>query len=146
MPNLDQTGSRDVPVVDDSFDPSEIGQNCTFDYVPEPHYLSDGNVWVPDEFEDDGMRDLSPLSEDAKMALMQIDLTFSKVDVAPRRIEIEQSWKARHYDRGYQYLLHNRNGGWTMPGTGTNYGAWNQQLMSNLYQTNVYGEKSEIIV
>ncbi len=145
--NLDQTGTRDLQVSDaeGQFDPSEIGQNCAFDFVPEPHYLSDGNVWTPEQFEDDGQRDLSPLSEDAKNALMQIDMTFSKVDVAPRRIEIEQSWKARHYNRGYQFLLHNRNGGWTMPGTGTNYGAWNQQLMSNLYQTNVYGEKMEII-
>lgn len=91
------------------------------------------------------MRDTSPLSDDAKSALLQLDLKFAKGDVAPRRIEIEQVWKARHYDRGYQYLLHNRNGGWTMPGTGTNYGAWNQQLMANLYQTNVYGEKKEII-
>lgn len=70
---------------------------------------------------------------------------FAKGDVAPRRIEVEQKWKARHYDRGYQYLLHNRNGGWTMPGTGTNYGAWNQQLQTNLYHTNIYGEKGEVI-
>ena len=148
MPDLDQTGSHDIEVDqpgEAAFDPSEIGQNCAFDFLPEPHYLSDGQVWIPDEYEDDGLRDTSPLSDSAKQSLMELDMKFAKCDVAPRRIEIEQVWKSRHYDRGYQFLLHNKNGGWTMPGTGTNYGAWNQQLMSNMYATNIYGEKKEII-
>lgn len=147
MPGLDQTESTDVTVAaDQSFDYSEIGSHTSFDYLPTPHYLSDGTVWTPEEFDDDGSLDLSPLSEAAREALLEIDMTFAKGDVAPRRIEIEQAWKARHYNRGYQFLLHNRNGGWTMPGTGTNYGAWNQQLMANMYSTNIVGEKCEILV
>src|SRR4051812_13843415 len=147
MNDLDQTGSRDVQVTDEQggFDASEIGQHCAFNFVPEPHYMSEGQVWIPDEYEDDGLRDLSPLSEAAKSALMELDSMFEKSDVAPDRISIEQVWKARHYNRGYQFLLRERNGGWSMPGAGTGYSAWNQKMQANLYQTNVYGEKMEII-
>lgn len=157
MPELDQTGTRDLDVggsnnaQDDtqeaSFDFTKIGQDCAFDYTPEPHYF-ENDVWVPEEFEDDGEkpRDISPLSEDARNALMALDYILSKADIAPRRIEIEQAWKAIHYDRGYQFLLRNRNGGWTIPATGTGYGPQDQKYNSQFYQTNVYGEKGEIIV
>jgi hypothetical protein len=132
------------------FDPNDIAQHCAFDWTPEPMYLNDPDTPVItwDEFEDDpnNPRDLSPLSEDARKALMDLDSIFSKTDVAPRRIEIEQAWKAYHYDRGYQFLLHHRNGGWTFPGTGTGYGAGHQKMMASLYHTNIYGEKKEIIV
>jgi len=130
---------------DDGID--EIGMYAAFDFVPEPHYLSTGKVWVPEQFDDDGTRDTSPLSEDAKSALLEIDSIFSKSDVAPRRIEIEQSWKANHYKRGYQFLLYKPNGGgWTLPGSGTPFSAGNQQLLSKVYRTDVYGEKGEIII
>jgi hypothetical protein len=125
---------------------SEIGRYCAFDFTPDPHYLSNNTVWVPEEFEDDGNRDTSPLSEDAKKALMELDRMFLKQDVSPRRIEIEGVWKAAHYQRGYQFLLHKANGGWTLPGNGSPFSAGNQQLLSNTYHTNIYGEKGEIII
>ena len=154
MPELDRIESSATPTgyssrdKRDSFDPSEIGAHCPFDFTPEPHYLSNDTVWVPDEFEDSSgrPRDTSPLSEDARNALMEIDRIFSKADVAPRRIEIEQSWKANHYNRGYQFLLQHRNGGWTLPGNGSPFSSQNQQLLSHMYHTNIYGEKGEIIV
>ena len=58
----------------------EIGQYCAFDWTNEPHYLSNNEVWVPEQFEDDGTRDTSTLSEDAKKSLLQIDATFAKTD------------------------------------------------------------------
>lgn len=126
---------------------SEIGQFCAFDWSPEPHYLSNDEVWTPDEFEDDptNPRDISPLSADARKALLDLDLLCEKQDVAPRRIEIMQSWKANHYDRGYQFLLPTNNG-WQLPGNGGLYSPQNQQVLSRTYHTNVYGEKKEIIV
>ena len=66
--------------------------------------------------------------------------------MAPRRIEVEQVWKAYHYRRGYQFLLHHRNGGWTLPQSGTGFGAGAQKQLATLYHTNVYGEKGEIII
>jgi len=132
------------------FDPNEIGQHSAFPWTPQPLYLNDSDtpVIVWDQFDDDpsNPRDLTPLSESARNALMDLDSIHSKSDVAPRRIEIEQAWKAYHYRRGYQFLLHHRNGGWTMPGTGTGYGPGAQKQLSTLYQTNVYAEKGEIII
>jgi hypothetical protein len=151
MAEIDQTESRDTAVdigPDESgFDFSEIGQHVGFDWAPEPHYLKD-DVWVPEEFEDDpsNPRDISPLSEDAREALLALDYILSKADIAPRRIEIEQAWKANHYQRGYQFLLKHRNGGWTIPATGTGYGAGEQKYNSQFYSTNIYGEKAEIII
>lgn len=124
----------------------QIGQHAAFDWSPEPHYLADGNVLVPDEFEDvDGNRDTSALSERARGALMDLDAIITRADVASRRIEVQQAWKANHYDRGYQYLLWKKNQGWILPGQ-TNFSAEAQQSLANLYHTNVYGEKKEIIV
>src|SRR5579864_4027 len=132
------------------FDPNGIGQHSAFPWTPQPLYLNDSDtpVIVWDQFDDDpsNPRDLTPLSESARNALMDLDSIHSKSDVAPRRIEIEQAWKAYHYRRGYQFLLHQRNGGWTMPGTGTGYGPGAQKQLSTLYQTNVYAEKGEIII
>jgi hypothetical protein len=122
---------------------SQLGQNVSFDYSPEPLYL-ETEVLIPEEFDGDD-RDVTPLSEEGREALMNLDQVLTKADVAGRRIEIEQAWKANHYDRGYQFLLHHRSGGWTMPGQGTSYSPGNQKTLSNVYQTNVYGEKGEII-
>jgi hypothetical protein len=121
----------------------EIGQHSAFDWTPEPMYI-DGDVIIPDEFDDDGDRDTSPLSEEARNALMDLDTIAEKSDIAPRRVEVEQAWKANHYDRGYQFLLHNKKGGWSFPGSGQ-YSANAQWTLANVYHTNVYGEKGEII-
>lgn len=123
---------------------AEIGLHVGFDWTPEPMYLTE-QVLTFDGFDDD-TRDISPLSEDARKTLLDLDNIHAKSDVAPRRIEIEQAWKADHYDRGYQFLLHHRNGGWTMPGAGTGFDSQSQRQFSTLYHTNVYGEKGEIIV
>lgn len=120
-----------------------LGAHAPFDWTNEPCYR-ETDVIVPDEFDDDG-RDVSPLSEDARKALLEIDSIAERNDVAPRRIEIEQAWQAGHYKRGYQFLLHNKKGGWTFPGSQTGYSANVQWQLSNVYQTNVYGEKGEII-
>jgi hypothetical protein len=151
MPDLEQTGAtdeKDLVTTDETDVPDEakeIGVYASFDFSPEPHYMSDF-VYTPDEWDSDPDRDTSPLSEDARNALMQIDLVHSKTDTAPRRIEVEQAWRAMHYDRGYQFLLPVKSGGWTTPGPGTGFGASNQRQLSSLYHTNVYGEKGEIIV
>lgn len=132
-----------------AFDPNDIGQYCAFDWTPEPMYLNDSAnpVIIWDEFQDDpsNPRDVTPLSESGRNALLELDKIFSMSDVAPRRIEIEQAWKAYHYRRGYQHLLHDdRRGGWVLPGTG-NFSN-RMQKMSQIYHTNVYGEKGEIII
>jgi len=122
----------------------EIGLSAPFDWSPTPHYCKDFN-WIPEEYEDDGQLDLSPISEDGRNALMELRRILSESDVAPRRIEVEQCWLARHYYRGYQFLLPNRYGGWTIPAIGTGYGPKDQIQNAKLYATNVYAEKADII-
>jgi hypothetical protein len=153
MPDLDYGGDVEAGTQKDEEgkpekpDFSQVGQDCAFDFTPQPMY-TETDVWVPEEFDDDpsNARDVSPLSESARSALMDLDMIFDQSDVAPRRIEIMQDWKAEHYDRGYQFLLWHRSQGWTMPGGGTGYGAGEQKQTAQLYHTNVYGEKKEIIV
>lgn len=86
------------------------------------------------------------LSQDAKSALIQLDIIATKTDVASRRLEIEQAWEALHFDRGYQHLFRGRQGGWELPGQTTGFGARAQQNNNGIYDTNVYGSKGDIIV
>jgi hypothetical protein len=86
------------------------------------------------------------LSDKAKAALMALDDIASKMDIAARRLEIEQAWEACHFDRGYQHLFKARNGGWELPGDSTGFGAKKQQNFNGVYNTNVYGSKGDIIV
>lgn len=88
------------------------------------------------------------LSEDAEKQLRRLcDLVGNK-DVAARRWEVEQSWEARLYDHGYQYLLPRKGGGWVMPPFATNYNRAGSNQNSRKwygYETNIYSSYGEII-
>jgi len=86
------------------------------------------------------------LSEDAKGALMQLDIICTKTDVAARRLEVEQAWEAIHFDRGYQHLLRGKQGGWILPGQASGFGPTSQRNNNTIYDTNIYGAKGDIIV
>lgn len=86
------------------------------------------------------------LSKDARAALITLDGIATKMDVAARRLEVEQAWEALHFDRGYQHLLRGRQGGWQLPGSSTGYGKQDQENNNGIYETNVYGPKGDIIV
>jgi hypothetical protein len=104
---------------------SPLGVYTSFDYSSEP---------------------FAELSEDAKGALMQLDIICTKTDVAARRFEVEQAWEALHFDRGYQHLLRGKQGGWTLPGQASGYGPTSQRNNNTIYDTNIYGSKADIIV
>jgi hypothetical protein len=104
---------------------SPLGVYAPFDYSSEP---------------------FAELSEDAKGALMQLDIIATKTDVAARRFEVEQAWEALHFDRGYQHLLRGKQGGWILPGQASGFGATSQKNNNTIYDTNVYGSKGDIIV
>jgi hypothetical protein len=86
------------------------------------------------------------LSVEARSALIQLDDIATKIDVAARRLEIEQAWESLHFDRGYQHLLRGRKGGWEIPGSGTGFSGKDQKNNNGIYDTNVYGSKGDIIV
>ena len=104
---------------------SPLGVYAPFDYSSEP---------------------FAELSEDAKGALMQLDIIATKTDVAARRFEVEQAWESLHFDRGYQHLLRGKQGGWILPGQASGYGPASQRNNNTIYDTNIYGSKADIIV
>ena len=66
------TGGAEKP----SFDPNSIGQHCAFPWTPQPMYVNNDDTPVVkwEQFEDDpdNPRDVTPLSESARQALMQL--------------------------------------------------------------------------
>jgi len=103
---------------------SPLGVLAPFPYSPEP---------------------FAELSQGAKGALLALDDICTKADVAARRLEVEQAWEALHFERGYQHLLRGKRGGWELPGGGQGKKA-NERNHNSIYDTNIYGPKSDIIV
>ena len=110
---------------------------------PERPEDSPLGVYAPFDWSSEPFADLS---DDAKGALMQLDILATKTDVAARRLEVEQVWEAIHFDRGYQHLLRGKQGGWILPGQASGFGPASQQNNNTIYDTNVYGSKGDIIV
>lgn len=104
---------------------SPLGVYAPFPYSPEP---------------------FAELSSEARGALMDLDRIATQTDVAARRMEVEQAWEALHFERGYQHLLKGRRGGWELPGPGSGFSAKDQKNHNNIYNTNIYGPKGDIIV
>ena len=103
---------------------SPLGVYAQFPYSPEP---------------------FAELSDVARGALIGLDDIATKCDSAARRMEVEQAWEALHFERGYQHLLRAKNGGWMLPGGGAGKKA-NEKNHNNIYDTNIYGPKGDIIV
>ncbi len=63
-------------------------------------------------------------------------------------VPTHNSWEARLYDRGYQYLLPRKGGGWIMPPFATDYNRGSQRKGGQKwygYETNIYTTYGEII-
>lgn len=102
----------------------KLGELGPFDYTAEP-FLK--------------------LSDDEKNAIKALVRDCAKRDTAARRMEVEQSWEARLFKRGYQYLLPRRGGGWYLPSPTTGFGAGRQIQQAALYETNIYGAHCDIV-
>lgn len=88
------------------------------------------------------------LSEEEKNQLIALARLVGNKDVAARRWEVEQSWEARLFDRGYQYLLPRRGGGWILPPFATDYnspGGKRSGMKWYGYETNIYTTYGEIV-
>lgn len=88
----------------------------------------------------------NPLSKDEKSALRELVLTVTQTDKSSRRISVEQAWKSRLYQRGYQHLVPRRGGGWNLPGANTPWGVNGELAQNEIGQVNVYGKNHDIIV
>lgn len=83
------------------------------------------------------------LSTEAKNAVQALCSNASRRDTAARRMEVEQSWEARLYKRGYHYLLPRRGGGWELPQFSKNPQA--RQFAGQMLETNIYGAHCDIL-
>lgn len=124
--------------------PTEIGVSSPNTEIAESPNDSPLGIYAPFPYSPEPF---AQLSEEAKGALKTLDSVATKSDTAARRFEVEQAWEALHFERGYQHLLRGRGGrGWMLPGQGSGYGAQDQKNNNNVYDSNVYGPKSDIIV
>ena len=110
--------------------------------------LPDAASYVPGQFTawDYSPNDFVDLSEDEKKIIQELVIIAARTNVASRRFEVEQTWEARLFERGYQHLLPRRGGGWSLPGEGSKWGPLSTADSSALYSTNVYGRDKDIIV
>lgn len=115
-------GGQDSQVEDPNDSP--LGVYAPFPYSPEPFVI---------------------LTDIGRGALLQLDDICTKMDIAGRRLEVEQAWEALHFERGYQHLLRGRQGGWMLPNQGPGKNA-NDNTSGTSYVTNVYSPKGDIIV
>lgn len=88
------------------------------------------------------------LTDDEQKELKRLCDLIGNMDVAARRMEVEQAWQARLYDRGYQYLWPRRGGGWIYIPYATDYQRTGSRSgVSAWYgnETNIYATYGEII-
>lgn len=87
------------------------------------------------------------LSESAERTLTDLTQKISNKDIAARRWEVEQAWEAQLFNRGYQYLIPRRGGGWVFPPFATTYNRGSAQKGRKAfgYETNIYASYGDII-
>lgn len=85
------------------------------------------------------------LNNEEKNAIKKLVRDCAKRDTAARRMEVEQTWEARLFKRGYQYLLPRRGGGWILPSPTSGFGSGRQVQQASLYETNIYGAHCDIV-
>ena len=83
-------------------------------------------------------------SEEEKNALKDICVKLQTREMAPRREQIIMVWKKRLFDRGFQHLLPQRNGGWQLPAVGSGYNPQDQDSRS-MFVINIYSSYRQII-
>ena len=88
--------------------------------------------------------DKVPLDPEEQNALKELIRDLSNRDMAARREEVILIWKKRLYDRGFQHLLPQRNGGWQLPAVGTGYNPQDVNSRS-MFVTNIYTPYRETI-
>src|SRR5579863_8271255 len=132
MPQVaDQVSSQEAisldQIVDESFYDSEyaLGQFGPFPYSDQ---------------------DFALLSDDDKRKLIELDLICARSDVASRRFEVEQTWEAELFKRGYQHLLPRKGGGWEIFGQNSRTGITATSDAASVLSTNTYGRDHDIIV
>jgi hypothetical protein len=117
------------------FDPSSLplGTFAAFD-------VSDQPMWTTKEGE-------YQLTDDYRNAITDMTQQCASADQVARRTEVQGAWMLELLDRGLHRLKTTRDGGWE-PFYGRNQGTlgmYGSAIANNFYDTNVIGEKNDII-
>lgn len=87
-----------------------------------------------------------PLPKGEVSALKELCDIAGRSDPASRRITVEQCWRAQLYQRGYQRLIPQKRGGWSLPGTGTAWSGGTRDRNPETGEINVYSRDHDVIV
>lgn len=132
----------DAPIESESaelseFDPSKLplGTFAAFD-------VSDQPLWTDQPGE-------NQLTDDYRNAIRAMTDAAAKADSVARRIEVQGAWLLELLDRGFHRLKPTNEGGWQVYGSfgpQASRGIYGNQMASGFHDTNVIGEKNDIIV
>jgi hypothetical protein len=84
-------------------------------------------------------------SKDEQTAIRELVRKLKLRETAARREQIIRVWEKRLFDRGFQHILIQRNGGWGLPAQGTGYG-YGEENSKTTYELNVYNSYGEILI
>jgi hypothetical protein len=83
--------------------------------------------------------------KDEQVAIRDLVRKLKLRETAARREQIIRVWEKRLFDRGFQHILIQRNGGWGLPAQGTGYG-YGEENSKTIYELNIYNSYGEILI
>jgi hypothetical protein len=85
------------------------------------------------------------LTEPEQISVRDLVRKLKLRETAARREQIIRVWEKRLFDRGFQHILIQRNGGWGLPAQGTGYG-YGEENSKTIYELNIYNSYGEILI
>jgi hypothetical protein len=84
-------------------------------------------------------------SESEQNSIKELVRKLKLRETAARREQIIRVWEKRLFDRGFQHILIQRNGGWGLPAQGTGYG-YGEENSKTVYELNIYNSYGQILI
>ena len=135
----DRTDAQiDEEVSTEEFDPASLplGTFAPFNVSDQPNWTT--KAGSPNE-----------INSDYKNAIKAMVDAAARADAVARRIEVQGAWLLELLDRGFHRLVPNKDGSWQIYGSfgpQASRGIYGASAANNYHDTNVIGEKNDIIV
>jgi hypothetical protein len=84
-------------------------------------------------------------SEPEQNGILDLLTKLNARESPARREQIIRVWEKRLFDRGFQHILPQRTGGWSLPAAGTGYG-YGEEGSKSTFETNIYNSYKLIII
>src|SRR5271166_2587854 len=138
MPELEYQEDQDLDTNEEESSEQQV--------EPDAGELEDVGVYAPWWYSPEKTYLKEDLDADVLAALVTLRQLASRSDIAARRFEVEQTWEAALFLRGYQHLVNRKGGGFELPGEDTRWGPTAQINRSNLLNTNIFSKTHDILV